>query len=402
MTEPAIEQRSPEAEQRPLSVLRGRLERRGWLLALSLAVTLGCLWFLHSGALPVLPAADVLALVPAGWVLLYGLAFAVVEWVRAVRWISLVKPLAHVPSSEVVATNLVFFGALLVLPLRLGELVRPALLRRPGRLSAWQVMGLVGAERVVDGLMSSVVLLGSLVFVRAIPGQSQMATYVRPLAFTMAGTFGVLALALIVAYYQRALTLGFVTRLLSPLSPALARFVRGKVEGALLGLRVLEHPRHAAEFLLLSVLYWVLNVAAVLCLLAPAGLSAASLSSGDPASASLLSGGVVQAATVIGVLSLGTLLPGAPGFFGTFQLSIYAALSVTVPESELGTRGAAVVFWLYVVQLVVILVAALAALPYAAGRLRASLVASPSAVAIDQPAERAPGNDPDPSTRSRT
>lgn len=370
MTVPELEELSRGSKTRPLSALRARLAHQGWLLALSLAVTVGCLWFLRRGALPVLPSGEVLALVPIGWVVLYGLAFAVVEWARAVRWLSLIRPLADVPASDVLTTNLVFFGALLVLPLRLGELVRPALLRRPGKLSAWQVMGLVGAERVVDGLMSSIVLLGALLFVHDVPGQSQMATYVRPIALVMAGTFGALALGLLVTYYQRERALRLVTWLLTPISPALATFVRDKVEGVLLGLRVIEHPRLALEFLLLSVLYWALNVAAVLCLLVPAGLPEASLASSASSSALLLEVGIVQAASVIGVLSLGTLLPGAPGFFGTFQLSIYAALSLSVAETELATRGAAVVFWLYVVQLVVILVTALGALPHAVARLR--------------------------------
>jgi hypothetical protein len=55
---------------------------------------------------------------------------------------------------------------------------------------------------------------------------------------------------------------------------------------------------------------------------------------------------------VLGVLCLGVLAPQAPGFFGAFQVSLYAALAMYFAPEQVVGPGSAFVFLLYVVQLV--------------------------------------------------
>jgi len=57
----------------------------------------------------------------------------------------------------------------------------------------------------------------------------------------------------------------------------------------------------------------------------------------------------------MGVLALGILLPNAPGYFGAFQISVYASLALYFSASEIQSAGAVFVFVQYAVQTVVTL-----------------------------------------------
>jgi hypothetical protein len=358
-----------------LGSLGARLRRRKGLLLVSVGVTLACLWMLHRGALPVLPSRQALGRM-AGWAVpAYALAFLLVQLLRAYRWRWILRPLVKLSDAEIVAANFVFFGALLVLPLRLGELIRPALLRRPGRVSAWQVMGLVGAERVVDGLLSSVMLLSALWL--AGPPRDDLtgpATLVRPTALAMVSVFLVASLGVVAFFFFRRPMRALVERVLGVFSVRIARVVADRVESVAAGLEFLRIPRYGVPFLLASTVYWALNALSVVVLLRGAGVDDASFAHGG---------------TLIGVLALGLLVPGAPGFFGTFQLSAYAGLAVQLGMAALPTVGAPIVFYMYVVQLAIILLVAGLLLPLSLRRLAQS-------GAEDAPSELAQEAEPPP------
>ena len=70
-----------------------------------------------------------------------------------------------------------------------------------------------------------------------------------------------------------------------------------------------------------------------------------------------------QAIVVMGVLGLGILVPNAPGFFGVFQLSLYAGLALYFPADSVLGPGASFVFMVYLVHVgLVIVLGAVAAL----------------------------------------
>jgi uncharacterized membrane protein YbhN (UPF0104 family) len=66
--------------------------------------------------------------------------------------------------------------------------------------------------------------------------------------------------------------------------------------------------------------------------------------------------GLGQACVVTGVLALGVMVPNAPGFLGAFQFSVFAALSLFYPPADLFSRGASLVFLLFLGQTIVTLV----------------------------------------------
>jgi hypothetical protein len=85
----------------------------------------------------------------------YVALLLVVQLTRALRWNYLLAPLGvRIPNAPLLAISSVGFMAILALPARLGEFVRPGLMRKRG-ISASAALGTVAVERIVDGLLVS-------------------------------------------------------------------------------------------------------------------------------------------------------------------------------------------------------------------------------------------------------
>ena len=75
----------------------------------------------------------------------------------------------------------------------------------------------------------------------------------------------------------------------------------------------------------------------------------------------------------MGVLALGILLPNAPGFFGAYQISVYAGFAMYfAPELVVGP-GSAYVFVMYLSQLLVTIISGLVAMALEHTSLRDAL-----------------------------
>jgi glycosyltransferase 2 family protein len=265
-----------------------------------------------------------------------------VHVLRAVRWQLLLKPIAEVPMRRVLAASFVGYLAILVLPLRAGEVVRPVMIRERGQLSAWAAMGTIGAERVVDGLTLCLMLFFAL----------QLATPLDPLpdrlgdlpisvklipsaAYAALVMFAVALVAMTVFHIWHRTARGLLQRIFGVFSPAAGVWVADRVQKVADGVRFLSHWRYSVPFLLVTIVYWL----------------------GNALSTWLLAWGVgfrdfdfTQACVTTGVLALGILVPNAPGFFGAFQFSVYAGLAMFYPREQVLSVGAACVFLLYLCQ----------------------------------------------------
>src|SRR5262245_38144818 len=102
-------------------------ERRGmWKkLALSLLPAAGFVWLLQRGALPLVPEREALARVPVTGIVLYLVVWAAMYFVRTSRWWLLLRPIEPVPFRTVVRVGCLGLAAVVLLPFRMGEAVRP-------------------------------------------------------------------------------------------------------------------------------------------------------------------------------------------------------------------------------------------------------------------------------------
>jgi glycosyltransferase 2 family protein len=304
-------------------------------------------WFMRRAGLPVRPPARAFEQTQWAGVAAYFGLYGLMHYFRAVRWEYLLRPTAAIPRRRLISIGFIGFLAILLLPLRMGEVVRPYLLKREGHVSASAAMGTIAAERVLDGLYVALLLALALVLVPRRPDLQGVrigpidVAHIPQLGYLMVALFTAALAALGLFLWKRALAERLTLAVVGAVSPRLASRLGRVVGGVADGLRSLPDPKLMVPFTFYSALYWCINAL---------GMWVLGLACGLPMTAG-------QGFAVMGVLSMGILLPAGPGLFGSFQLFVYAALMMFFPDEVVFHEGAAYVFLMYVVQLALHLVA---------------------------------------------
>jgi len=323
-------------------------------LVLSLLPAAGFVWMMNSGSLPIVPPKEDLARVAPGTIPLYIAVWCVMYLVRLSRWYWLIAPVQRVPLRTVLRVGGVGLLAIALLPFRMGEVVRPLLIRRAPRLTFWAASGTVGGERVIDALSVSVLLLTALhLAVPQDPLPHHLGTLplnialVPKMAIVSSIVFATGCLVMGLFYFQRAWARRMTERVLGIVSPRFASWVAGKIEQMAEGLGFLAEPRNALPFLFATLVYWVLNATTWWLLARGCGLGAI---------------GFWGATATMGVVALGILVPATPGFFGAFQFATFAGLAMYLDPAVVMGAGSAYSFLGYVLPMGMTLLVGLVAL----------------------------------------
>jgi hypothetical protein len=340
----------------------------GWLRDHALAVggsvlfVGGLLWLLQAGALPIVPPAEAWAGVRGWTIAAYVALFLGVHLLRCFRWRLLIPSERRPSTGLTLCIGLVGYAGVVLLPFRLGEAVRPGLLYSRARVPLGTSAGVVGAERVVDGLVLSTLLLGTLLGVAQLSplpdhiGQLPIPAAVIPgLAWAGVVVFGCLSIGMVAFHFWEAPFVRLIELGIGRFSPRLAVRVATAASSLAGGLRFLRDGPAAALFGVLTLVYWIASAAGMWFLLWGCGIS-------EP--------NVGQAMVILGVMGLGLVVPNAPGFFGTFQISAYSAMVLFYPLAEVTRAGSAFVFVLYVVQISAIVLTGGAAMAWGLRRFR--------------------------------
>lgn len=323
----------------PVPTTPGR--KRIWQkLVLSLLPLAAIVWVMQSGSLKIVPPEEELARVAPWTIPAYLGVWGVMYFIRLVRWHYLLEPVEHVPLGTVLRVGAVGLFAILLLPFRMGEVVRPLLVRRPPKLTFWAASGTVGGERIFDALSVGVLLLLGLQLAEPLsPLPDHIGTLPIPvnivpraaLLFALASAGGCVVMSLF--YFQRAWARRMTERTVGLVSPRLADFLASKLEQTANGLGFLSNPKVAVPFVLCTLAYWLLNATTFWVLALGTGIGSI---------------GYWGAAATMGVLALGIVVPATPGFFGAFQFATYAGLAMYLPPEVVTTKGAAYAFLGYV------------------------------------------------------
>ncbi len=265
----------------------------------------------------------------------YLALLAATHFFRAWRWNNLLSPIgATLSPGKLLAISSVGFMAILALPARLGEFVRPALLRKRGKISASAVLGTVAVERIVDGLLVSI-----LVFVCCFARQGEHAPrWMMPMAYASLGGF-VLAmsfLACALKWPEPAVRLSVRITLLPWLAPLTAAKLETVVHRLISGFLVLKDGRNLAMFGFWSALYWLCNGLGMWILARGMGLELS----------------VVGAFATMGIVAVGITLPNSPGLVGQFHWLTTKGLSLYLPEAVASSTGLAYAIVLHGIQVV--------------------------------------------------
>jgi glycosyltransferase 2 family protein len=337
------------ADPAPLPEARVSSGRRLlWQLGLGLAIAGFFVWVMRAGAMPLLPHREAFARMRWWTVGVYFAGWSIVHVLRAARWQLLLSPIAQVPLRRVFSASWVGFLAILVLPLRAGEVVRPMMVREQGRLSAWAAAGTLGAERIADGLVLSAMLFAALAWSTPLDplpdrlGDLPISVSIIPRAAYAALILFTVAFVVMLAFYRwKRAARRLVQLVVGTFSPRLASWISRRVENLADGLSFMSLWRQSVPFALMTIAYWMLNVACTWLLCWGTGFDGFTYG---------------RACVVTGVLALGVLMPNAPGFFGAYQFSLYAGLAVFYPRELVLDRGAAFVLTMYVLQTLITVV----------------------------------------------
>ncbi len=231
---------------------------------------------------------------------------AVQVWLRAVRWSRVLPARPPVPASRLVAPMLIGYLGNAVLPARLGEAMRAVVAARRESPDLPTTFGSVVLERIVDVVTLAIVALVAAVLAGA-------------------PTWSVQALGVLVGIGLLIMVTLLVVGL-TPIIGALDRMGLWRVPGvhaaAARFAATLGGPsrrRVIAAAALLSTGAWLLDAASFWL----AGMAVGAELS------------YASAALIGGVAILGTAIPSAPGFVGTFEAAAAGmAMALGIPGSE--------------------------------------------------------------------
>jgi uncharacterized protein (TIRG00374 family) len=305
-----------------------------WKLFVSLAVGAVCVWFALQ-KIDLRQTLVVLTEVPLAGVVIYVLTMITTHLFRAWRWDYLLRPLGiRLPLGRLLAISSVGFMAILALPVRLGEFVRPYYVVRSGHSRMSAVLGTVAVERIVDGLVISILFFGCYLGSGGVGYSAplRVAAWVSLSGFVTLTAF----LAFALSFPQRTVKLVLSLTLLAHLAPSLGQRLADKLGALIQGFRVLHEPRNLLPFLAQTVLYWGSNGFGMFLLARAMNLHIS------------LAGAYATMSFTGVVISL----PNAPGLVGQFHAGVLAGLGAYLPEAVVRSSGGAYAIALHGIQFV--------------------------------------------------
>jgi uncharacterized protein (TIRG00374 family) len=227
-------------------------------------------------------------------------------YIRAQRWRVLLRPVGTPSMRNLVAATNIGFMANMVLPLRMGEVIRPVMLSRKENEPLGGILATIVLERVFDLLM--VVLLFGVS--ATLVGVSDT---LRQWGYRLCGIAVIMGGGVAFVRWQEALALRLLHAVLRPLPTKIAEPVEHFFGGFVKALEILDSPRTFLEIVSWSLFLWVVIVS----------VQASALLAFDLPVPLLLASIVVTAITAIAVSA-----PSAPGYIGAFQLGCTLALAI--------------------------------------------------------------------------
>jgi uncharacterized protein (TIRG00374 family) len=238
------------------------------------------------------------------WLLVaVGLSFLIMLF-RAFRWQLELEPLEHIPLGRLWVITAVAYMAINLLPVRLGEVVRPWLLSQRSSVSFANVVGNLVVEKTMDAVVTLCIILAGLATIDSLPD------WVRTGAkFPAAGAAILVALVLLLYFRGEE----FVDRRVLRLLPE--RFGAGLkriISAIVAGMRVLPNPRLLLAVFVVSLMLWSVPILSSYVMIRAFDLQV-------PFSAAVV---------VFIFIGFGTALPNVPGMVGPYQYACILALGL--------------------------------------------------------------------------
>jgi uncharacterized protein (TIRG00374 family) len=283
---------------------------------------------------------------PPSAIALYLLTLAVTHLFRAWRWEFLLRPLGvSLPLRRLLLISSVGFMAILALPVRLGEFVRPYFVTRERGVRMSAALGTVAVERIIDGLVISILFFVSYLLSAGdrFTRELRIGAWLSLVGFVSLATF----LALARVWTEQTIAFALRVSLLQRFAPQLAHKVADKLRALISGFHALADKRNFSLFMAHSLLYWSLNGFGMWLLARQMGLP---ISLGAAYTTMAFTGVVLS-------------LPNSPGLVGQFHAAIKLGLLAYLPATVVNSRGMAYAIVLHGLQTVWYITIGLLSLP---------------------------------------
>lgn len=279
-------------------------------IALSLLVSAAFL-FLAFRNVPLADLGAALRRVHAGWLVVTIAISLMIMLFRTWRWQLELRPLERVPFGQLWVVTAVAYMAINLLPVRLGEVVRPWLLSRRSSVSMSNVVGNLVVEKTMDAVVTLLVILAGLATIENLPPWVRTGARVPAVG-------AVILVALVLLLYWRGEA--FVDRKLLRFLPERFGGAVKRITGAIVaGMRVLPNPRLVLAVFLVSVLLWSLPILSSYVMMRAFEFQL-------PFSAAVV---------VFIFIGFGTALPNVPGMLGPYQYACILALGLFgIPQAD--------------------------------------------------------------------
>lgn len=223
--------------------------------------------------------------------------------------------------------------------------MRPYLVARERDVRMSTMVGAVAVERIVDGLLISILFFGAYLASAGDLFSSQLraAAWLSLVGFVGLTTFLILAQL----WTDRTIAIALRLTLVQWLAPARAPAIDEKLRALISGFRALADRRNFSIFLIQSVIYWASNGVGMWILARHMNLPI-----------SLGAAFVIMAFTGV-VLTL----PNSPGLVGQFHAAIKMGLTAFVPAAVVNSSGMAYAIVLHGIQTLWYISAGLLSLP---------------------------------------
>ena len=264
----------------------------------------------------------------------------IVQIVRSYRWGVIVEPLEKISQGTLFSITSVGFMAITLLPVRMGEFVRPYLISRKSTIKLGSSLATIVVERIFDMLTLMILLLFVLMTV-------DLPEWVFRTAYAILLIIIPFLFLLIFLAVKREISAKGFDRIVRKLPPAFSSRLMKLFHSFLDGLQILPDWKKTVFLSFLSLCIWGLI-----------GLITSILFSSFASMSELP---LAAAYAVLIITALGVALPTAPGFIGNYHFSCVVGLTLFgIPKTDALTFAIV----LHFIQFSVVIVLGLACLPF--------------------------------------
>lgn len=226
--------------------------------------------------------------------------------VRTWRWAILLEPIKATGFCNRLATTLIGFGANCIFPARMGEFIRANYLGQREKISASSAFGTIVIERLFDGFTLLLILVIGLLGTEFTADWQSVSNKLRVTGYILLPSYLIFLLFLLCLRYKTEFFLTLFEKILFFLPGRPRKRIVEVIRNFSLGIVIVKNPGKWALIVFYSLFVWFLNLYQVDLVEKALGLDLPFLA----------------AFLIMSMASFGVMIPSAPGYVGTFHLSV--------------------------------------------------------------------------------